>query len=289
MWPSRFAEFKILPYAKATILILVLNVAIFLVFNIVLSNWNQQVYLSDLNERDVNCFIDSLGAGCFRFSENEQLYLCEKPIEYYNNSDIINGCNEYNWLCGAIAKECFGYYGRLTSRFGFTSLLEWTQLRNIFTSIFLHTNFGHLAGNMLFLIIFGGLVELAMGFKRYLLLYLISGIGATIGFFITNVNNQSTAIGASGAIAGLIGAYLVIYSTKRHLGFNFIPAWRLILWITLEITYLLTVGNQGIAFSAHVFGFFTGAILGLVLKNDNLLKEKFGIGETAKVSYKNYY
>ena len=96
----------------------------------------------------------------------------------------------------------------------------------IFTSLFMHGGWLHLGGNMLFLWVFGDNVENAMGSAKYLLFYLICGVGAAGAQIITDVNSLTPLIGASGAIAGVMGAYLIMFpgATVRTLVFVFIFA-----------------------------------------------------------------
>ena len=142
----------------------------------------------------------------------------------------------------------------------------------IFTSMFLHGGFMHLGGNMLFLWIFGNNVEEALGRGRYLLFYLGTGLTATIAQVATTAGGRDLlvpVVGASGAVSGVLGAYILLFPHARILTlipiFIFIrlvhvPAFVFIgLWFVLQLVPAL-VGEPGtgVAFMAHVGGFVAG-------------------------------
>ncbi len=135
-------------------------------------------------------------------------------------------------------------------------------------SMFLHGGIGHLVSNMWFLWIFGNNVEEAYGTGGYLLIYLVAGVGATAAFVIANSDATVPMIGASGAIAGVLGAYLVLFPTHRVLTlflffFVHIPAGAyLALWFFLQFAYQ----EPGVAWEAHVGGFVVGVLLTLPLR-----------------------
>jgi membrane associated rhomboid family serine protease len=141
----------------------------------------------------------------------------------------------------------------------------------IFSSMFLHGGFLHLAGNMLFLWIFGNNVEEALGRARFLLFYLATGFAAAVAHVATTSGGQDLLVpmvGASGAVSGVLGAYLVLSPHARILTlipiFIFIrlvhvPAFIFIgLWFVLQLVPALIGGGRGVAFMAHVGGFVAG-------------------------------
>lgn len=149
-------------------------------------------------------------------------------------------------------------------------------LSSIFTSMFLHGSLGHLISNMLFLNIFGDNLEDHLGHIKYLLFYLISGLGGALLQLVFNLNSTVPNLGASGAIAGLMGAYLVLFpyheiETLFFWGFFVrmvkVPAAvMLIYWILAQFLsglgqLGLTGAEGGIAYLAHVGGFLTGYLL----------------------------
>jgi membrane associated rhomboid family serine protease len=138
-------------------------------------------------------------------------------------------------------------------------------------SMFLHGSILHLAGNMLFLWIFGNNIEDRMGFIRYVLFYLLAGLAATATFVALDPHGTVPMIGASGAIAGVMGAYLVLFPNVRirsliFLGFfvffRDLPAkWLLLFWFVLQF---FTAPGSGVAWTAHVGGFVFGVVVGLI-------------------------
>ena len=148
----------------------------------------------------------------------------------------------------------------------------------IFTSMFLHGSWWHLIGNMLFLWIFGNNVEDVLGKLRYLVLYFASGVAAAFTQSIANPASHVPMIGASGAIAGVLGAYLLLYPRANVHCFLWIiiffriitvPAWILLsLWFGMQL--LSGIGSAhatvGIAFWAHVGGFLSGVLLLFALR-----------------------
>jgi len=152
----------------------------------------------------------------------------------------------------------------------------------IFVSMFLHGGFLHIAGNMLYLWIFGDNVEDRLGHVRYLLFYLICGFGAMLTHAFFNADSTVPAIGASGAIAGVLGAYLVLYPKQRvstlipiffFIIIREIPAIFLLgFWFVLQL--FAGVGSLGVpeaevtggvAYFAHIGGFVLGMILIVVM------------------------
>jgi membrane associated rhomboid family serine protease len=145
---------------------------------------------------------------------------------------------------------------------------------SIFTSMFLHGGWMHLIGNMWFLWIFGNNIEEAMGHARYLAFYLICGILASISHVLAYPDSTIPSIGASGAIAGALGAYIMLYPRARvwtliFLGFfirlMYIPAWIVLgFWILIQFLNGSMAGTAeagGVAFWAHIGGFIAGILL----------------------------
>jgi membrane associated rhomboid family serine protease len=144
---------------------------------------------------------------------------------------------------------------------------------SVLTAMFLHGGWLHLLGNMLFLFIFGNNVEDRLGRLRFLAFYLFCGYAATYGFALFESSSTQPLVGASGAIAGVLGAYLVLYPRARVLSllsfFFFLPV-RLPAWIVLGgwfvLQYLYAQGagvaaGPSVAYRAHVVGFMVGAVL----------------------------
>lgn len=149
---------------------------------------------------------------------------------------------------------------------------------SVFTAMFLHGGWLHLLGNMLFLLIFGNNVEDRMGHVRYALFYVVCGYAASYGFALLNADSGDPLIGASGAIAGVLGAYLVLYPRARvwvlvpflvFLPLR-LPAWLVLgFWFVLQAVYssgegVSTAGT--VAYAAHVVGFLAGMLIAWPLR-----------------------
>ena len=160
------------------------------------------------------------------------------------------------------------YYGLVPDHFRFST---------IFTSMFLHGGWMHVLGNMWFLWIFGDNIEDILGHGKYLLFYLLCGVVAALAQFAASPFSRVPTVGASGAIAGIMGAYMIKFPHSRILSlvtivFFFttveIPAWiMLIYWFIIQFfSGVGTLGTSqvsqgGVAFFAHVGGFIAGIIL----------------------------
>jgi membrane associated rhomboid family serine protease len=150
------------------------------------------------------------------------------------------------------------------------------HLGTLITSMFLHANLLHVAGNMLFLWIFGNNVEDKLGEIKFLIVYFASGIGGSLLQIFITPDSTVPMLGASGAISGLLAAYVLYFPRARILTFVVpffiftLPAYLFIgYWIALQaLNAFLNIGaiGGGVAFFAHVGGFLTGLILALLLR-----------------------
>lgn len=148
---------------------------------------------------------------------------------------------------------------------------------HLLSSMFLHGSWGHILGNLWFLYIFGNNVEEAFGHVRYALFYLASGLAAAALQVFAEPTSMIPMVGASGAISGVLGAYLVLYPRARvhnlvFLGFWLttirLPAWVMLgYWIALQLFggLMARAGEGGTAFWAHIGGFVVGILMGFVL------------------------
>ncbi len=144
---------------------------------------------------------------------------------------------------------------------------------SVLTAMFLHGGWLHLLGNMLFLYVFGNNVEDRLGRLRFLAFYLGCGYAATYGFSLLDAGSTQPLVGASGAVAGVLGAYLVLFPRAKVwslLTFLFflpvrLPAWLVLgSWFVLQYAYFRgagVAGASGVAYGAHVIGFLLGAAL----------------------------
>jgi membrane associated rhomboid family serine protease len=146
----------------------------------------------------------------------------------------------------------------------------------LLTSMFLHGGFLHIAGNMLFLWIFGDNIEDALGHELYLVFYLVCGVLASLAHVLTTLvfhgDTMIPTLGASGAISGVLGAYILLFPSRQVvvLLFRFltaVPAWVAIgMWFVFQLISGLgalgdPMGGGGVAYAAHVVGFLSGAVL----------------------------
>ncbi len=140
----------------------------------------------------------------------------------------------------------------------------------IFTSMFMHGSWMHLGGNILFLWIFGNNVEDAMGHIKFIIFYLLCGIAAVFAQALPNPDSTIPMVGASGAISGVLGAYLLLFPHAKVL--MFIPfglitmrvsaVYVLVFWFGMQLfSSLGSTGESGVAFGAHIGGFIAGMIL----------------------------
>lgn len=140
----------------------------------------------------------------------------------------------------------------------------------LLTAMFLHGNIFHLAGNMLYLWVFGSTVEDRLGRANFLGLYLLGGVVATLGFVAANASSAVPLIGASGAIAVAMGAYLVLLPRARVLTVVATAAFQVV-YIPAAVVLLLYfvtqffTGDENVAWEAHAAGMVAGAVAGLVL------------------------
>jgi membrane associated rhomboid family serine protease len=155
---------------------------------------------------------------------------------------------------------------------GVTTVPVWLTL---LTSMFMHGGLAHLGGNLLYLWIFGDNLEDRLGHMRYFFFYLLCGIIASLSHvfsdYILNENHLIPSLGASGAISGILGGYLLLFPTRRitvFFLFTFIsvPAFIVLgLWILLQVAngtgYLGGSEASGIAYAAHIGGFIAGLLL----------------------------
>ena len=140
-------------------------------------------------------------------------------------------------------------------------------LLTIFTSMFVHGGFMHLAGNMLYMWIFADNIEDSLGPKKFLIFYLLAGIGAAMTQVLMDVHSQVPMVGASGAIGGILGAYLINYPNAKVL--VLIPFGFFSQLLKIKALYVLGFwfilqfisSGGGVAYAAHIGGFISGIIL----------------------------
>jgi len=157
-------------------------------------------------------------------------------------------------------------------------------LFTLITYAFLHGGIGHLAFNMLFLWIFGNNIEDALGKIRFILFYLICGVAAALLHIIMHLDSQALMLGASGSVAGILGAYMLLYPHAHiHTLFWFIIFIRVIkvpaiffigFWFFMQIMNVTGGGKSTTAWYAHIGGFVAGIVLILLFKPKDKKKKR---------------
>src|SRR6266508_1964328 len=210
--------------------------------------------------------------------QQEAFFFChaEIPYEVTHKASLSEGGgearNEISDQLGATESQARDFQRFLARKCPDKS---WWQ--SVFVAMFLHGGWLHIGGNMLFLWIFGNNVEDKLGPILYLLFYIGAGIAASIGQLLVDTNSVVPNLGASGAIAGVLGAYIVMFPRRRVLTlvlFFFItavwlPAWAVLgAWFVLQlfngVGSVTTHASSGVAFFAHIGGFVFGAALALL-------------------------
>ena len=156
----------------------------------------------------------------------------------------------------------------------------------IFTSMFMHGGFMHLIGNMLYMWIFADNIEDNLGKTKFIIFYLLSGIGAAMAQVLMDTHSQIPMVGASGAIGGVLGAYLINHPNARVLvliPFGFFSQlikiralYVLGFWFVLQFinSSMMSSEGGGVAYAAHIGGFVTGMILILFFNKKSIRKIK---------------
>ena len=156
----------------------------------------------------------------------------------------------------------------------------------VFTSMFMHGGWGHLLGNMWFLWVFGNNIEDSMGHVRYLIFYLLCGVIASGAHILSAPGSEIPTVGASGAISGIMGAYLILYPRVRVQTLFFfiffvrvvgVPAWVwLLAWFGIQLLLGIASGGAegGVAFWAHIGGFVAGLALVKLFERPQLVAAK---------------
>lgn len=187
------------------------------------------------------------------------------PAEILNGSDIVTDPQKY--------VDPNTGYEFLIPGLGVTPIPVYFTL---LTSMFMHGSWAHIGGNMLYLWIFGDNIENRLGHKRYFLFYILTGIIASLSHVFSTImstqNSLVPSLGASGAISGVLGAYIMLYPTRKIKMFVFrgiveVPSYiALGVWILLQVVSGLGLlggdgSGGGVAYAAHIGGFIAGILL----------------------------
>jgi membrane associated rhomboid family serine protease len=148
---------------------------------------------------------------------------------------------------------------------------------SVFTYMFLHGGWSHIIGNMLFLWVLGDNIEDAMGHLRYFFFYLLCGAAGGIAFLLSGPDAIVPLVGASGAVAGVVAAYLMLRPCAKitFLAFGFVPlrlgsAWVLGAWVLIQIWNVINIHGGETAWWAHIGGLAVGAALTVVLRRPDV-------------------
>ncbi|WP_028649658.1 rhomboid family intramembrane serine protease [Nocardiopsis sp. CNT312] len=196
-------------------------------------------------------------------------------------SDVVGrycAIDDYIMLWGAVPDEMLGRAALAPPPTpecgGLDGKAVWLS---VFTSMFLHGGAAHLLGNMVYLFVFGPVVEDRIGRIRFLVLYLLTGVAAAYGYALTSTEGTAPMVGASGAISGVLGAYLVVQFRSRVTTLVFglvplrLPGWAVVgSYFAFQYLLYVTTSNtpgsgSNVAYAAHVYGFVAGAAVGLVV------------------------
>jgi membrane associated rhomboid family serine protease len=206
---------------------------------------------------------------------------------------------------GVILANCFVFYHQLTLSLpaGQKFVFQWGAIPyqivygevlygpglfppvlTLFSSMFLHGGFLHLIGNMLYLWIFGNNIEDTLGHFRFLIFYLLVGLSAALVQVLSDPQSTTPMIGASGAVAGILGAYLLLFPQARILTLMFIfifirmiriPALIVLgFWFLVQLLSITSGYETGVAFFAHIGGFVAGLILVKVFQPQKARRRK---------------
>ena len=198
---------------------------------------------------------------------------CCLVVFFYQSSLPAAGGEQFVFQYGAIPAVVFGRAALATE------LTPIPAYATLLTSMFLHGSWMHVLGNMLYLWIFGNNVEDVMGHGKFLIFYLSCGIFAALSHALIDPVSTTPMVGASGAISGILGAYLLLFPRARVLilapvvGTTYVPAGIVLgLWFVMQVlSGGASLGAQGggVAFFAHVGGFVAGMLLiGLFKRSD---------------------
>lgn len=209
------------------------------------------------------------------------------------------------WALIAINIVVYAYQAFLSERDHFQFLMDWAvvpdritsgeQFHTLITSAFMHGSWFHLGSNMLFLWIFGDNVEDVLGHLKYLLFYLVTAVAAGVAQILVDTGSMVPMVGASGAVSGLLAAYIVLFPNGRirtlltlgvFITVTMLPAWMMIgYWFLLQIiSGVLSLGDAstgGVAFFAHIGGFIAGFVLVRpLIKKDRLVNQRSSRGSS---------
>jgi membrane associated rhomboid family serine protease len=195
------------------------------------------------------------------------------------------------FLMSDTALEAFFYEHAMIPANYMDGLVDWGDVMDIFTSMFMHAGLAHIVGNMIYLWIFGDNVEDRVGHGRYLIFYLVGGLIADLAHFLTDPYSTLPTVGASGAIAAVLGAYLVYFPGSRIATYVPLPpgifykltmlpaAVVLGFWFVFQLfdgVAALGGGDaSGVAYWAHIGGFVAGMLMAWLLPTQRRTRDAY--------------
>jgi membrane associated rhomboid family serine protease len=203
----------------------------------------------------------------------DDVHSIRRPVITYILIAINVAVFIYEMSLGKGLRDFFISYGAIPQ-----NILAGNGLYTLFTSMFIHGDFWHILGNMLYLWIFGDNVEDALGKFWFVVMYLLSGLLGSFAHILVSQSSAIPTIGASGAVSGVLGCYIILYPKAKVLAliplgffirFMMLPAYIFLgFWIFLQILFSLgsTGGGGGVAYFAHIGGFAVGIVFGLMFK-----------------------
>jgi membrane associated rhomboid family serine protease len=206
----------------------------------------------------------------------------DHPVRHVSHPFVCHGIIAVNvlvflamkagWLFGGEAETAVSlgfipavFFGSAVLPADFDYLPSWCT---IVTAMFLHAGWMHLIGNMMFLWVFGDNVEDDIGHLGFLVFYLACGVAAALAHGFAQPEAEAPMIGASGAVAGIIGAYVMLHPRVRvwvlvlmRIPLRITAAWMIAAWLLFQVFNALVLPDEAVAWWAHIGGFLAGAIL----------------------------
>lgn len=248
---------------KGTIGLIIINIIVFIIFGFTETPTSYNNTLECLRDNHPECLtlapMDST-ARCITSNPggNHELCIYNLKSQCQNNPVILKACYPEDYI--------------RVNDLSFVPALfaNGEKIYTVITSMFMHADFDHLWGNMIFLFLVGIFIERRLGTAKFLLFYLLVGIGGTLFFFIFNQSSQIALIGASGAISGLMGANLILdFFKSSGDDIPYFKAQTLIIFIVYQFLFQMIDTSSRIAYLGHIGGFITGIILIFYFKKKN--------------------
>ena len=278
-----------------TILLIVLNCLIFVIFQSNDSKYTEQAYEyyleSDLPDIEIPLYFDYLKQNKhFQKVEEYQAYIDEGGE--YRLGVVVPLQQDTRFMrlleSGSLFADTTRFttwknlHGRFQAKLQKANWYSYGLKPNeptavtYITNMFLHGSWGHLIGNMVFLFIIGFVVEYALGRTSYLTGYLLAGLFGSVLYVLFNSDSHTATVGASGAIAGLMGMYTILFGLRKinffyfvFVYFDYVKAPAIVLlpiWLGHEVVQLLMQSDQGINYYAHIGGLCSGALYAFIAK-----------------------